>query len=683
MINKATAKPNSLIIRRNRIGVNCATAISHILQEKENVCTLDLHENVIRDAGCIALCQNLLSKPNCYIQYLDIGSNDISTFDELASFLGSPQCRLKTLILGSEANDLYCNKFDHHVASKLCTNIKKSKTLEHLDLNRNSLMGKNSQIAFKIMASWFSQEHGAADDGTNVNGNNANGLPDHAANIFPENSDSDDEDEQQYRTILNSNDNRPTAMQHAMGGENADFIPQFNASNSSSNLQISKHHTRLHTLKLAYCCMHTSSALNILNTILSSQYFKLRTLDFGGNQLQPDVCKPLAEYLSNPLCILQSLSLNHNNLGKNGIEQIAHALETNNTLMSLNIARNNIGNAGAQVIANLLTNTTTLLHLNLKDNEMGVESCKALAKALSTNNTVRTLLLSKNKLQDDGLSALGEVLQQHESLNFFDVSSCSVGDKGALAIVVALGTNHSMHTICIRNNHLTENSGKAFLEILQKNCDVTHIDLRGNQIEHASQLKIRKALKHNKAARLTRQPESLKREVIRLKYTKHLLEKTQVELANIQKERNDLQLDVAAFHDKCTKNAIKDDGDLADILQNIRIESQTVDEIKEKRKATLADHQKWERDCEEKIKWLETALINVQNNHEERETQLQLFVQEYNKLLENQESGVDELKERIDTTKRAFKEETELKFRQMKEIAALKEELEKFEEDDA
>ncbi len=122
---------------------------------------LDLHENTIRDKGAIAISHFLQTTPSedlnqeiPTITILNIGSNDIGNagIHSLCEALTKPICKLETLILGSEANELYVNKFDHIGGTYLAKALLQNSHLTTLDLNRVVLLGKKSQDAFKELA---------------------------------------------------------------------------------------------------------------------------------------------------------------------------------------------------------------------------------------------------------------------------------------------------------------------------------------------------------------------------------------------------------------------------------------------------------------------------------------------------------------------------------------------------
>lgn len=60
--------------------------------------------------------------------------------------------QIKTLILGSDPNELYANKLDDESGNSLAESLKTNSTLTHIDLNRNVLLGKKSQSGFRNLA---------------------------------------------------------------------------------------------------------------------------------------------------------------------------------------------------------------------------------------------------------------------------------------------------------------------------------------------------------------------------------------------------------------------------------------------------------------------------------------------------------------------------------------------------
>ena len=81
-----------------------------------------------------------------------------------------------------------------------------------------------------------------------------------------------------------------------------------------------------------------------------------------------------------------------------------------------------------------------------------------------------------------------------------------ISDEGAVSFAIALTQNVSLLSLRLYNNHLSEDAGKALSELLIRNNTIVSIDIKGNQIDHSTYLKIKKTLKRNKVTKMQIEP---------------------------------------------------------------------------------------------------------------------------------------------------------------------------------
>lgn len=676
---------------------------------------LDIHENIIRDNGCIALCDNLLSHDLCNIEYLDIGSNDIGNrgITRLSNFIESPNCKLKNLILGSGAKDMYGNKFDSNIGVKLFENVKKS-TIELIDLNRITQLGLQSQHPFKVIANWFRIDSSSEKENEDAkiekglqsidkaeSRNLALASP-HATRTNTE----DKKNEHQFQTsendtqILESNNFSSSTFDYDSEDEEekylkilslahkkilmkrqdsfnfvdsitSDVIPQNEFQNTKT------HNVQIHTIRLGYCSMQDSSAVFIIQNALNSNYFLLRELDFSGNNLIADVCTPLSAYLANPSCRLEILNLSQNNIGKNGIDTLSIGINSNVTLKTLNLNYNHIGNASAKVISDILKQNSSIKELFLEGNDIETSGAQLIAESLHNNTTIEVLKLGKNRILDEGVFSIANSLQNQNILKHLDLNSCGIGDKGAFSLVATIANSQTLRITNLKNNHLTEASGKAFFEMLSKNRDITLIDLRGNQIDHSTQTKIRNLLSQNKVVRKSRKPEILNREVIRLKYCCILLQKAHITLKEEKKAHEHAEYKLIAFKEADRVKKDKLQNQIQATKQNINVEIQTMSEIETKTKISKEEQDKFVIECESRIQWLENTLTDITKSYSTKEEEINTLNHE---LTTNyNQNAVDLLKSKIANVKKEMNETQKKKQEQSKLIESLKQQLQAFE----
>jgi Ran GTPase-activating protein (RanGAP) involved in mRNA processing and transport len=139
---------------------------------------------------------------------------------------------------------------------------------------------------------------------------------------------------------------------------------------------------------------------------------------------------------------------------------------------SLDIQKNNIGVDGLLLLGPLLLSSKTLNNLNLSYNNLADEGCKFLADFLKINNSIVTLSLDCNAISDSGIIVLSECIASHKNLK----------------------------TVKFVLNHITIEGVKYLVTILEKfvNSTINVIDMKYNNIvitdenslEHFKKLKI-------------------------------------------------------------------------------------------------------------------------------------------------------------------------------------------------
>ncbi len=241
-------------------------------------------------------------------------------------------------------------------------------------------------------------------------------------------------------------------------------------------------------------------------------------MDIHGNKLTVDVAEALGKLTSAPNCHISTLLLHRNRFKNRGVQILCSALRQNWSVVVLNLEGNGITNDGADAVAEYVHNNETLTYINLTDNEISAAGTIQIAKALMGNSVMSHLLLSQNKIGNEGTVALSDILQ-HENcgLVHLEVNSCGmsffifsnvlgISDEGAVSLAIALTQNVSLLSLRLYNNHLSEDAGKALSELLIRNNTIVSIDIKGNQIDHSTYLKIKKTLKRNKVTKMQIEP---------------------------------------------------------------------------------------------------------------------------------------------------------------------------------
>ncbi|CAF3923814.1 unnamed protein product [Adineta steineri] len=198
-----------------------------------------------------------------------------------------------------------------------------------------------------------------------------------------------------------------------------------------------------------------------LQKYFDAMYFDqtVTTLELGGNEIGNQGAQHLANALEGNKT-LTTIYLGGNKIGDQGVQHLGHSLEINKTLTTLYLRGNKIGAKGAQHLANALESNKTLTILYLGGNKIGDQGAEYLGNALRMNKvttilvllpllhftssftqTVTTLELGGNEIGNQGAQHLANALRINKTLTTLHLCWNKVGDKGAQHLGNALEIN--------------------------------------------------------------------------------------------------------------------------------------------------------------------------------------------------------------------------------------------------
>ncbi len=146
---------------------------------------------------------------------------------------------------------------------------------------------------------------------------------------------------------------------------------------------------------------------------------------------------------------LKYLSMKCNEIGDEGLSEIATALRSQSQLECLHLGNNSIGRDGCIALANTLSRlqpSNKFQLLNLGRNAIDDGGLQVLAEGLMKCQSFKTLDLSDNRsITEGGLRSLFPLLQSESlSLERLDLSRIAFGDDGAIVLVDSLRGNKSL-----------------------------------------------------------------------------------------------------------------------------------------------------------------------------------------------------------------------------------------------
>ena len=161
---------------------------------------------------------------------------------------------------------------------------------------------------------------------------------------------------------------------------------------------------------------------------------KATYIALGSNQIGDEGAQAIAEALQGNTSIT-SIYFVGREIGDAGAKAIAGALK-GTSITSLSLGNNKIGNVGAQAIAEALP-YTSITSLHLWNNEIGDAGAKAIAGALPYTS-ITSLHLWNNEIGDEGARAIAGAIKDNTSITYLDVWNNKIGNVGARAIAEAI-----------------------------------------------------------------------------------------------------------------------------------------------------------------------------------------------------------------------------------------------------
>ena len=162
------------------------------------------------------------------------------------------------------------------------------------------------------------------------------------------------------------------------------------------------------------------------------------------------------------------LNISNNNIGKEGIEQLAELISDEKcSLAKLNISNNLIGDEGTIILSQGISKNNSLIAINLSSNHILNSGIIELAKSLKSNSgnkTIKKLNLSKNEIENTGLIDFCTILKEENKYRFLkiDFSQNNYSDRAVIEFGEFLLNHPSILKLTISNISTEENKTTFF-----------------------------------------------------------------------------------------------------------------------------------------------------------------------------------------------------------------------------
>ncbi|XP_078022626.1 NACHT, LRR and PYD domains-containing protein 12-like isoform X9 [Epinephelus lanceolatus] len=418
--------------------------------------------------GCCKSISSALSLKSSSLEELDLSRNKLqdSGVTLLSDGLKSPNCKLQRLSLKSCRLSAECCR-------PLTSALSSSSDLKELDLSYNQLMDQGAEL----LSDWLRKpqcrletlrlahcqftERGCAALGSSLKSNPAH-----------------------LRVLdLASNDLRDGDVTKL-----CEFLAEPRCG--------------LETLRLAGC-QFTERGCAALGSSLKSNPAHLRVLDLTGNYLIDGGVTKLCEFLAEPRCGLETLSLKSCWLSAERCQPLTSALSSSSDLKELDLSWNDLMDQGAELLSDWLRKPQCRLKtLRLADCQFTERGCAALGSSLKSNPAhLRVLDLTGNDLRDGGVTELCEFLAEPRcGLETLSLKSCRLSAECCRSLTSALSSSSDLKELDLRGNYLMDQGAELLSDWLRKpQCRLETLRLARCQFTERGCAALGSSLKSNPA----------------------------------------------------------------------------------------------------------------------------------------------------------------------------------------
>lgn len=240
-------------------------------------------------------------------------------------------------------------------------------------------------------------------------------------------------------------------------------------------------------------------------------------------------------------------------------------------ITSLNLSSNGIREQGIAYFCKLASTRPQFRHINLSYNKLDNHGATLLASALLCDQLDMNEVISyytdfeRAKLYRPKPRLLNPE-RVNKSLRSLDLATCHISDTGFIALAFACLNLPSLVCLNLRDNFIGSKGGDIGIAMLMENKNLTTVIMRGNQVSHASALKLLDILKRNRRSVTMSVPSKLRQQI-----AEHKIETQQL---NILQEELDFMTQTVAEADshRCSIQALTEEMVDAFIRQKASLE---------------------------------------------------------------------------------------------------------------
>ncbi|XP_064622889.1 leucine-rich repeat-containing protein 74B-like [Lineus longissimus] len=228
------------------------------------------------------------------------------------------------------------------------------------------------------------------------------------------------------------------------------------------------------------------------------------TLDLEGNWLGPEGIIHFSDLLRDNL-VLTKLNLSNNRLGNKGAKILRLGLLTNKKIENLNLAANGFSDKDAKFIAEIIEKNDSVKYLNLSQNDFNSEGGMALGPAIGQNRSIVDLDLSWNQIRLKGCEAIGEGLRENKKLKKLNLNKNGFAVFGSIAIADALLIgNNILEELDLSNNRIPISAAGLIGKMFTTNYALKVLKMSSNPMTTAGALALIRDIEDSEVTNLER-----------------------------------------------------------------------------------------------------------------------------------------------------------------------------------
>ena len=247
---------------------------------------------------------------------------------------------------------------------------------------------------------------------------------------------------------------------------------------------------------------------NVINAKISRcgllyiNYLPIDILNISNNNIGKEGIKQLAELISDEKCSLAKLNISNNLIGDEGAIILSQGIAKNNSLIAINLSSNHILNSGIIELAKSLKSNSgnkTIKKLNLSKNEIENTGLIDFCTILKEENKYRFLKIdfSQNNYSDRAVIEFGEFLLNHPSILKLTISNIST-EENKTTFFNSCNNLNQLKKINLENLDMVKANSESLNNILLSNKNILNMNISNNKSFGAEGIQgISSGIEHN------------------------------------------------------------------------------------------------------------------------------------------------------------------------------------------